>query len=123
MAAGSPDVESAPGEKPISESDRYVRSTIRSTGWVAGFVVFVLAGYGQWWAIAPFVAGVGLAVVLLDGWRRFVVGALTPSTARAPGQKSSQSVLRLQWRFLFLALVKYPLVAVFLWALVRPEDF
>jgi hypothetical protein len=82
---------------------------------VLGFVIVnVLVGYKLNWAIWPFVTGVILAEMLWIGNSLIVRKYLTPQKINESNtQKRALSVF---------ALVKYPLVAVCIWASVRLGD-
>jgi len=82
---------------------------------VLGFVIVnVLVGYKLNWAIWPFVTGVILAEMLWIGNSLIVRKYLTPQKINeSNSQKRALSVF---------ALVKYPLVAVCIWASVRLGD-
>lgn len=82
---------------------------------VLGFVIVnVLIGYKLTWAVWPFVTGVILAEVLWIGNSLIIRKYLTPQKINeSNAQKRALSVF---------ALVKYPLVAVCIWASVRLGD-
>ena len=82
---------------------------------VLGFVIVnVLVGYKLNWAVWPFVTGVILAEVLWIGNSLIIRKYLTPQKINESNtQKRALSVF---------ALVKYPLVAVCIWASVRLGD-
>lgn len=94
-----------------------MRRTYRSVAYVTAFVLFVLASYGQFWALLPALAGSLFGALLLWGMEVFVRGVFTPERARearkSPIAKGSRRAL------LGLALVKYPLIALALWAATR----
>jgi hypothetical protein len=79
----------------------------------------MLASYGQFWALAPALAGAALALVLLRGMERFVRGVFTPERAAGPKNSGGRGSRR---ALLLFALVKYPLVALLIWAAVRFWD-
>ncbi len=82
---------------------------------VLGFVIVnVLVGYKLNWAVWPFVTGVILAEVLWIGNSLIIRKYLTP-------QKINESNPQKRALYVF-ALVKYPLVAVCIWASVRLGD-
>lgn len=93
----------------------YIVRTLRSTAVVTAFVVFMLASYRQTWAIAPLLIGVMLAVVLLVGMERFVRTIFSPAAVLAARKKGRDR----RWALLGFALVKYPLVALLIGAIVR----
>jgi hypothetical protein len=98
----------------------YIIKTLRSMAVVTAFVLFLLVSYGQWWAIAPVLAGAALAVVLLAGLDGFVRWLFTPERLRgrfAAGKAGAGGM-----PLLAFAAVKYPLVALLLWGLVRAWD-
>lgn len=82
---------------------------------VLGFVIVnVLLGYKLNWAVWPFVTGVILAEMLWIGNSLIIRKYLTPQKINeSNSQKRALSVF---------ALVKYPLVAVCIWASVRLGD-
>lgn len=82
---------------------------------VLGFVIVnVLVGYKLNWAVWPFVTGVILAEMLWIGNSLIIRKYLTPQKINESNtQKRALSVF---------ALVKYPLVAVCIWASVRLGD-
>lgn len=82
---------------------------------VLGFVIVnALVGYKLNWAVWPFVTGVILAEVLWIGNSLIIRKYLTPQKINESNtQKRALSVF---------ALVKYPLVAVCIWASVRLGD-
>ncbi len=82
---------------------------------VLGFVIVnVLVGYKLNWAVWPFVTGVILAEMLWIGNSLIIRKYLTPQKINeSNSQKRALSVF---------ALVKYPLVAVCIWASVRLGD-
>lgn len=95
----------------------FIRRTYRSVAYVTAFTLFVLASYGQFWALAPVLAGVLLGTGLLRAWEVFVRRAFTPERAAEarenPKRRSAGRTI------LGFALVKYPLVALVLWAAAR----
>ena len=95
----------------------FVRRTYRSVAFVTAFVLFVLASYGQFWALLPTLAGALFGALLLYGMEVFVRGTFTPERAqearKRPTAKGPRRAL------LGLALVKYPLIALALWAATR----
>ena len=103
-----------------SDAD-FVQRTYRSVAVVAGFVVFVLASYGQFGAIAPFLAGVLFGVLLLYAMEVFV--RRTFSTERAMDARKQKTTTIVSGRAVIaFALVKYPLIALILWAVTRLWD-
>ena len=94
----------------------FVGRTYRSAGFVTGFVLFVLASYGQFAVMAPFAAGALLGAVLLYVMDRMVRALFTPERARAVKKTRKGGPER---ALLGLALVKYPLVALLIWAVTR----
>jgi hypothetical protein len=82
---------------------------------ILGFVVInVLIGYRLNWAVWPFVTGLVLAEILWIGNSLIIRKYLTPEKINeSNAQKRALSVY---------ALVKYPLVAVCIWASVRLGD-
>lgn len=108
-----------PEESENHSRSRYVFKTLRSVAFVTAFIVFALASYGQWWAIGPFLGGVALGSGLLFGMDHFIRSAFTPEKAREAkrtGKNASGSAL------VIFTLVKYPLVALLLWAATRIWD-
>ena len=95
----------------------YVFRTLRSTAYVTVFVILMLAAYGQTRLIAPFVVGVGLASVLLWGLTLFVRGVFTPNRNLSVEEKKKRD--KRKAALVAFALVKYPLVGLLIWAIVR----
>jgi hypothetical protein len=95
-------------------NDPYLARTLKVLGYLTLIVVAVLYQWGLLWAIAPCLAGVGLAVVLLLGWSGFV-----RSLAASRGPVGSAMTQRARLRFVGFALIKYPLVAVLIWWFTR----
>lgn len=100
-AAASPD-------NADDNSANFVRRTYRSTIFVALFVVFVLASYGQFWALLPVAGGVLLGLVLLRALEWSIRGAFTPERAR-DAKRSGKA--RPKAALIGAALIKYPVVA------------
>ena len=94
----------------------FVRRTYRSAACVTGFVLFMLASYGQFWAVVPFAGGVLLGGVLLYAMDRMVRALFTPARARVVKKTRKGGPER---ALLGFALVKYPLVALLIWAVTR----
>ncbi len=103
----------------MNESDNdgkgYVLKTLRSTAVVAVLVALTLASYGLNALIAPFMSGVLLGAVLLWGLDKFVRGVFAPEKVRARKKSGTDG----RWALLAFALIKYPLVGVLLWLVVR----
>jgi hypothetical protein len=96
------------------ESDKPDRPIAVITAIVGFFIVNVLVGYKMGWAVWPFVTGVVLAEALWIGNALIIRKYLTPRKINESNtQKRALSVF---------ALVKYPLVAVCIWASVRLGD-
>lgn len=93
--------------------EEFLRRTYRSVAFVTAFVLFLLASYGQFWALLPLLAGALFGTLLLYGMQVFVRGAFTPERAREARVRGPRRSL------LGLALVKYPLIALALWAATR----
>ena len=100
-----------------SEGKIYIRRTFVATGLVTLFAVALLINYGQTWAVLPLLAGVALAVILLWGWNYFIPAVFSPEK-----DEKIHRLQRVKGRFVLFALVKYPLVGVFLWMLTRLWD-
>lgn len=104
---------------PVEESLRpdegrvYLEKTLQVTFWCATMLTMLLAGYGQWWAIGPFLTGVALGVVLLLALNTFVRRIFRPEFWKKKDGPSRQRTAI----FVF-ALVKYPLVATLIWWIV-----
>lgn len=96
----------------------YLFRTLRSTAFVATFVMLVLAAYGLTRLVAPFAVGVGLASVLLWGLNLFVRNIFTPKP-RGLSDEEKKKGDRKKAGLIALALVKYPLVGLLIWAIVR----
>jgi hypothetical protein len=98
----------------------FVTRTYRVTLFVAVFVLFVLASYNQFWALAPVGGGVLLGLVLLRALEWAVRGVFTPERAREA--RRSKRLPKPKSTLIVAALVKYPLVAALLWAVTRVGD-
>lgn len=98
----------------------FIARTYRSAAFVTGFVLFVLASYGQFWALLPVAAGAALGMVLL----RFleVTVRRTFTRERAADARKNRKGSGPGRALLGFALVKYPLVALLIWAVVRVWD-
>jgi hypothetical protein len=114
MAEANP--QSVPGSNSDPGGRLYILKTLRTTAVVAVFVLFMLTAYGQWWALLPVLTGVALAVTLLAGLDGFVRWLFTPERLRRSGGKAGG------WPLIAFAMIKYPLVALLLWALTRAWD-
>lgn len=95
----------------------FLRRTYRSVAVVTAIVLFFLASYGLFWALMPFIVGAGLGIGLLYAMERFVRATFSPERV-APGNKNLSGT-RPKLSLLLFALVKYPLVAVLIWAIAR----
>ena len=95
--------------------ENYVLHTLRSMVVVAVIIALILASYGQAKLIAPFGVGVGLAGTLLWGLEKFVRGIFAPEKVRAQKKAGRDGRAAL----LVFALIKYPLIGVLLWFVVR----
>ncbi len=94
-----------------SQPDKPIAITTAILGFV---IVNILVGYRLNWAVWPFVTGVILAEALWIGNSLIIRKYLTPQKINeSNSQKRALSVF---------ALVKYPLVAVCIWASVRLGD-
>lgn len=94
----------------------FLQRTYRSAALVTGFVLVTLVGYAQYWAVWPVAAGALLSLMMLYGLDVLIRGVLTPqraAQAKKVGRAGAGSL------FLPVALVKYPLVALVVWAVVR----
>jgi uncharacterized membrane protein YqjE len=98
----------------------FVRRTYRSAAWVTAFVLFVLGSYGQFWALLPVLSGALFGTALLYGMEVFVRRTFT--AGRAGDAKKKGSPAGPGGALLGFALVKYPLVALLIWAVVRIWD-
>ena len=99
------------------EPNRWLRTTLRSTLWLAGTVVFLLCGWNQWWAVVPFLIGLTVAVALLASLVFVVPRVLIPLR---PEKK--RSGLAPKSAITAFALVKYPMVATLIWWVVGQWD-
>ncbi|MDX1931513.1 MAG: hypothetical protein SFU56_02795 [Capsulimonadales bacterium] len=102
----------------------YIGRTLRSALVVVAFVLAITASYGQVWAILPYLGGFALAAVLLAGMERFIRAVIRPDwlgTEIGAEAKERRRQVGTLW-FLGFALIKYPLVALLLWWLVRVWD-
>ena len=104
-----------------TEDGDFVRRTYRSALWVSAFVLFVLASYGQFWALLPVAAGMGLGLALLRTLEWLVRGLFTPERAREARRNAAKKGGP-KGALVMAALVKYPLVALVLWAVTRFWD-
>ena len=102
----------------MKDEQGYVFRTLRSTAYVAVFVLLMLAAYGQNRLIAPFAIGVSLASVLLWGLNLFVRGIFTPVPRTEKAEEKRKREKQKAYLLAF-ALIKYPLVAWLIWAIVR----
>ncbi|MBC8103757.1 MAG: hypothetical protein H7Z41_14375 [Cytophagales bacterium] len=128
------------------EGQQWVPATLKSGAVVTGLVTTLLAAYGLNWSIGPILGGAALAGGLIGAMGWFVRRAFTPERAweakrrmqrerrqekrgerreAAPagegGQKKTQRN-RAGAMLLGFALIKYPLVAVLIWAVTRAWD-
>jgi hypothetical protein len=124
------------------EGINWVPATLKSAAVVTGFVLVTLAAYGQIWSLVPVAGGAALAGGLLGAMNWFIRRAFTPERAWAvelKKQKKEREMRREQSKssprgdfaekktrgnaagamLLGFALIKYPLVAVLIWALTR----
>ena len=122
-----------------AEGKLWVPATLKSSAVVTGFVVITLAAYGQMTSVLPVMAGALLAGGLLAAMDWFIRRAFTPERAWAAKRKMQQQKRRENSKpdrageptekkirgnaagamLLGFALIKYPLVAVLIWALTR----
>ena len=124
----------------------WVPATLKSGAVVTGFVLVTLAAYGQSWSLVPVLVGAALACVLLRTMDWFIRRAFTPERAWAVKLKlQKQQILKKRQQvsksagasgatekktwgnaagtvLMGFALIKYPLVAVLIWALVHAFD-
>ena len=97
-----------------SESGNPDRPVAITTAIIGFVIVNILLGYRLGWAVWPFVTGVVLAESLWVGNSIIIRKYLSPQKiTESNAQKRALSVF---------ALVKYPLVAVCIWASVRLGD-
>ena len=94
-----------------------MRRTYRSVAYVTAFTLLLLASYGQTWALPPVLAGALFGSLLLYALEVFVRRVFTPERALETRKKRNDAAPRRM--ILGLALVKYPLMALTLWAAVR----
>ncbi len=97
----------------------FVARTYRMTIFVAAFVLFVLASYNQFWALAPVACGVLLGLMLLRVLEWGVRRAFTPERAREARRARGARLGKPKAALVVAALVKYPVVAGLLWAVTR----
>lgn len=95
----------------------FVRRTYKTTAVVAAFVLFVLASYNQFWALAPVAGGVLLGLALLRVLEWGVRRAFTPERAREA--RRGTGLGKPKAALVVAALVKYPVVAGLLWTVTR----
>ena len=123
----------------------WVPATLKSAAVVTVFVLFMLASYGQMWSLLPVIGGALLAAGLLGVMDWFIRRAFTPERAWAAKRKLQQKNAEMRRdrlkssqeggvsekktrgsaegaTLLLFALIKYPLVAVLIWALTRALD-
>ena len=103
---------------------QYVVRTVRSAGMVATFAVMILLSYGQGWAVPPYLIGFALSVVLLVLMDGFIRNIFSPERLGQGGGEAGRERRKqfgLVW-FVAFALVKYPLVALLFYFLVRAWD-
>ena len=93
----------------------FVRYTLRSAWTVGAIVMLVLLTYRQYWALGPFLTGLGLSSALLLAWDVFVRRLLTPQTNKAAREKQKSR----KWPIIVFSLIKYPLVGLLLSVAVR----
>lgn len=97
----------------------YVFRTLRSTAYLAVFVMLTLAAYGQSKLVAPFGVGVALASVLLWGLNLFVRTIFVPPAVVSEKAEEKKKQDKKRAALLAFALIKYPLVGWLIWAIVR----
>lgn len=93
---------------------QWLLGTLRSTGWLAITIVFLLCGWTQWWALGPFAAGLALATLLLVS-----LATAVPRIIRPPSDEKNRQGPAPKTAILGFALVKYPMVATIIWWIVR----
>jgi hypothetical protein len=101
---------------PSEEAQNYWAKTLRSAVFVVGFVLFVLASYGQIRLLLPLAGGFALSTVLFGVWEKSIRTLFTPERLRKKVGKAPQKPTTI---LLGIGLVKYPLVGLLLWWLVR----
>jgi hypothetical protein len=99
----------------------FLRRTYRSALIVTAFVLLTLTAYGLYWALWPLIGGAGLSLSLLVAGEAVVRRVFTPERAMAErkGRRSGGGARAASGLLLGLALVKYPLVALLVWMVVR----
>jgi archaellum biogenesis protein FlaJ (TadC family) len=104
-----------------TDDPQYIAKTLRTGCLVAGFVVLVLLSYGQTWAIVPYLSGFALAVsllLLMEGFIRRVFDPKHLEVDNAESKKTKRGRREAIW-FLAFGLLKYPILALLIWYLVR----
>ncbi|MFM7321802.1 MAG: hypothetical protein ACKO5K_09800 [Armatimonadota bacterium] len=96
------------------EARLWTEGTLRSAGWLATTIGFLLCGWNQWWAVGPFAAGFALAIGLLLGHAWAIPRVVVP-----PGMQKKRPAATPKTAILAIALVKYPMVATLIWWIVR----
>jgi len=97
----------------------YVLKTLRSAAVVTAFVLFMLTAYGQWWAILPVLTGMALAITLLVGMDWFIRRLFAPERVR---REDGGKAIKGGAALVAFGAIKYPLVALLIWALVHLWD-
>jgi hypothetical protein len=102
---------------------------------VVAVAVLMLGAYGQFWAIVPLTTGAALGAALLWGMERVVRKAFTADAVLASRRRpatppdedaKTETDGKKTWvgkrALLAFALIKYPMVALLLWAISRHWD-
>lgn len=120
----------------------WVPATLRSASIVTGFVLVVLAAYGQNWALLPLAVGAGLSAALLAAMNLVIRRLFRPENAAqfSPRNRAEEQIpppknasdngsgkkktRKNHYKPILIgfALIKYPLVAALIWSLTRVWD-
>ncbi|GAB4457226.1 MAG: hypothetical protein OHK0029_16620 [Armatimonadaceae bacterium] len=98
--------------------NQYLLRTVRSASIVALFVLIVLASYGKFATLIPLMTGFLLAVALFWSWEYVIRTFITPERM-VEAKRTTGKTPKFAPMLLLIALVKYPLVGLLFWFLVR----
>ena len=113
------------GTQATENEDRlYLAKTIRSNAFVLGFILLVVASYGQGWTALPLLVGNALACGLFWGMDIGVRRLFTPERAGSGSDpiRKKQAARSAGAALLWLGLIKYALVGALMWGLTRTWD-
>jgi hypothetical protein len=114
----SPPLVAAVSRPTSGDETRFVARTVRSATVVTLIVLVGLGSYGQVGLLAPLALGAGLGILLLYVMDRQVRMLCTPHRIPASGEKK-RIAAGVKEAMLVIALIKYPLVAVMIWAVIH----